>query len=120
MVGDYHEPPEELSAEARDIHRAIRTLIEELEAVDWYHQRIELCKDDELRATILHHRDEEIEHSAMSLEWLRRHMDKFDEELRTYLFTSTFITNIEEEEEEGGEEEGGPASPDLGIGSLRD
>jgi uncharacterized protein len=97
MALAYHEPPTELSAEARDIHRALSSTIEELEAVAWYHQRAEVCADEGLKAILLHNRDEEIEHAAMGLEWLRRRIPKFDEQLRTYLFTSGPIHALEEE-----------------------
>ena len=83
----YHEPLEELSDATRDMHRAITSLMEELEAVDWYNQRVDACKDDALRAILEHNRDEEKEHAAMVLEWIRRQDPKFDEELKDYLFT---------------------------------
>jgi ferritin-like protein len=83
----YHEPVNELTQETRDMHRAIESLMEELEAVDWYQQRIDVCKDKELRAILIHNRDEEKEHAAMVLEWIRRRDAKFDKELREYLFT---------------------------------
>lgn len=83
----YHEPIKELSDETRDMHRAIVSLMEELEAVDWYNQRVDACKDPELKAILAHNRDEEKEHAAMTLEWIRRHDDKFDKELKDYLFT---------------------------------
>lgn len=82
----YHEPVEELSDETRDMHRAITSLMEELEAVDWYQQRIDACKDEELKAILRHNADEEKEHAAMVLEWIRRRDKKMDEELRDYLF----------------------------------
>ena len=69
------------------MHRAITSLVEELEAVDWYHQRVDACKDDELRAILVHNRDEEKEHAAMLLEWICRRDDKFQDELKDYLFT---------------------------------
>ncbi|RUO56370.1 MULTISPECIES: encapsulin-associated ferritin-like protein [Pseudidiomarina] len=87
----YHEPYELLSDETRDMHRAIISLMEELEAVDWYNQRIDVCKDDELRKILIHNRDEEKEHAAMTLEWIRRRDKKFDEELKEYLFTEDVI-----------------------------
>jgi len=101
MSTTYHEPTSELSAEARDVHRALASLIEELEAVDWYNQRADVTADEALRAVVLHNRNEEIEHAAMALEWLRRRIPKFDEEPRTYLFTSAPITEVEEEAEGG-------------------
>jgi ferritin-like protein len=83
----YHEPIEELSIETRDMHRAIVSLMEELEAVDWYNQRANACKDPELKAILEHNRDEEKEHAAMVLEWIRRHDPRFSDELKDYLFT---------------------------------
>ena len=89
----YHEPIEELSDETRDMHRAIISLMEELEAVDWYNQRMDACKDKELRAILKHNRDEEKEHAAMVLEWIRRRDPKFDDELKDYLFTDKAIAH---------------------------
>ncbi|KIG18722.1 hypothetical protein DB30_07737 [Enhygromyxa salina] len=91
----YHEPFEQLSVETRDIHRAIVSLMEELEAVDWYNQRVDACTDDELRKILAHNRDEEIEHAAMALEWIRRRMPVFDAQLREYLFKDGSITGHE-------------------------
>jgi len=89
----YHEPIDELSDETRDMHRAITSLMEELEAVDWYNQRVDACKDDELKAILAHNRDEEIEHAAMVLEWIRRKNPVFDSELKTFLFTDKPIAH---------------------------
>ncbi len=89
----YHEPIEELSDETRDMHRAITSLMEELEAVDWYNQRVDACKDDELRAILAHNRDEEKEHAAMVLEWIRRRDPSLDKELKDYLFTDKSIAH---------------------------
>ncbi|MGO8756467.1 MAG: encapsulin-associated ferritin-like protein [Gallionellaceae bacterium] len=89
----YHEAIEQLSAETRDMHRAIISLMEELEAVDWYNQRVDTCGDSELKAILAHNRDEEKEHAAMVLEWIRRHDPRFDKELRGYLFTDKKITH---------------------------
>jgi len=89
----YHEPYEELSEETRDLHRAIISLMEELEAIDWYNQRIDVCKDEELKGILIHNRDEEKEHAAMVLEWIRRRDSKFDEELKDYLFTEKSLTH---------------------------
>jgi uncharacterized protein len=83
----YHEPVEELSAETRDMHRALVSLMEELEAVDWYNQRAAACQDSDLKSIIEHNRDEEKEHAAMLLEWIRRKDVRFSEQLRDYLFT---------------------------------
>jgi len=108
------------------MHRALVSLIEELEAVDWYNQRAENADDDELRATLIHHRDEEIEHAMMNLEWIRRRFPKFQEHMKTYLFTEAPITEVEEaakvEEVEGARTSPSPATPpvtSLSIGSLR-
>lgn len=89
----YHEPVNELSNDTRDIHRAILSLMEELEAIDWYNQRIQTCSDSELRAILSHNRDEEKEHAAMVLEWIRRKDPAFDKELRQYLFTDKPIAH---------------------------
>jgi ferritin-like protein len=84
----YHEPIEELSDETRDMHRAIISLMEELEAVDWYNQRVDACTDAELKSILEHNRDEEKEHAAMVLEWIRRRDPKFDAELKENLFSA--------------------------------
>ena len=89
----YHEPINELRDETRDMHRAIVSLMEELEAVDWYNQRVDACKDSELRAILAHNRDEEKEHASMVLEWIRRRDLAFDHELRDYLFTEKPLTH---------------------------
>ena len=89
----YHEPIEELTDETRDMHRAITSLMEELEAVDWYNQRVDACKDEALKAILSHNRDEEKEHASMVLEWIRRKDPAFDTELREYLFTDTTIAH---------------------------
>lgn len=87
----YHEPIEELTDETRDMHRAITSLMEELEAVDWYNQRVDACKDPELKSILEHNRDEEKEHAAMVLEWIRRRDSMLDKELKDYLFTDKKI-----------------------------
>ena len=89
----YHEEVGELSDETRDMHRAIVSLMEELEAIDWYNQRVNACKDDELRSILVHNRDEEKEHAAMVLEWIRRRDPKFSGELKDYLFTTKPISD---------------------------
>ncbi|PJK28880.1 ferritin [Minwuia thermotolerans] len=119
-----HEPIERLSEETLDLHRAIVSLMEEFEAVDWYQQRVDATGDAELKAVLAHNRDEEIEHAAMNLEWLRRNMPKLDEELRANLFTEGPITGHHGEDGDAGEAHethGGPAggNGDLGIRSLK-
>jgi ferritin-like protein len=107
-----------LKPETIDRHRAIVSLMEELEAVDWYDQRAEAANDDELREILIHNRDEEKEHAMMTLEWLRRHDPGFDEQLRTYLFREGPI--VRAEAEATGSSASGPSGDgSLGIGSLR-
>ena len=89
----YHEPVDELTDATRDMHRAIISLMEELEAVDWYNQRVDACKDEELRAILALNRDEEKEHAAMVLEWIRRRDTSFEKELKDYLFTDKSIAH---------------------------
>jgi len=89
----YHEPIDVLSDATRDMHRAITSLMEELEAVDWYNQRVDACTDPELAAILAHNRDEEKEHAAMVLEWIRRQDPAFDKELKDFLFTDKPITH---------------------------
>ena len=91
----YHEPINELTKETREMHRAIASLMEELEAIDWYQQRIDACHDKELKTILAHNRDEEKEHAAMVLEWIRRRDPQFDKELREYLFTDKPMTDLE-------------------------
>ncbi len=96
-------------------HRAIASLMEELEAVDWYDQRVDATKDAELRAILEHNRDEEKEHAVMVLEWLRRRDPRFDQELRTYLFRKGSIVG-----HEAAESGAAPDDGSLGIGSLKE
>ena len=88
-----HESAAELKPATLDMHRAIVSVIEELEAVDWYQQRVDACRDPELTAILAHNRDEEKEHAAMVLEWIRRNDPAFDKELKDYLFTSEPIAH---------------------------
>ncbi len=109
-----------LSESAADVHRTLASLQEELEAVDYYHQRADRTSDAESKAILLHNRNEEIEHAVMLLEWLRRRIPEFDENLKTYLFTTAPITEIEDAAGEGGgAEPPARSSAGLGIGSLR-
>lgn len=91
-----HEPESKLSKHTLDMHRAIRSLMEELEAVDWYRQRADGTPDAQLKKIVLHNAREEIEHACMVLEWIRRNDKDFDEMLRTYLFSEGEITEVEE------------------------
>ena len=88
----FHELPQDLTPQTRDMHRAITSLMEELEAVDWYNQRVDATTDDALRIILAHNRDEEKEHASMVLEWIRRHDPVFDSHLKKYLFTTAPIT----------------------------
>jgi ferritin-like protein len=117
-----HEPADKLSPETIEFHRAVVSLMEELDAIDWYNQRAEACGDSELRKILQHNRDEEIEHAVMALEWIRRNSSKFDEALRTYLFTTGDITAIEEKETQGDRAEakrGGAPEKQLTIGEMK-
>jgi ferritin-like protein len=111
-----HESPEKLGPAIIDRHRATVSIMEELEAIDWYDQRATAADDDELREILEHNRDDEKEHAAMALEWLRRRDPSLDEQLRKYLFTEGSIT-AEEDGTGGDDADGGSGS--LGIGSLR-
>ncbi len=120
----YHEPLELLSEETKNLHRGIVSLIEELEAVDWYLQRAEACSDAELKEVLVHNRNEEMEHASMVLEWIRRRSGDFDVFLREYLFTTDPIAEKEAETEK--EKSATPVSArmaepvqSLGIGSFR-
>lgn len=114
-MSDYHEPSSELSADDRDLHRALTSLKEEIEAVDWYHQRVGLTKDDALRGVLAHNRDEEIEHACMTLEWLRRRVPAWQRHLATYLFSRDDILEIEAG---GGSNAPRNDGQGLGIGAL--
>ena len=89
----YQEPVNELSDQVCDTHRALKSLKEELEAMDWYNQRADVCKDQDLKAILTHNRGEEKEHAAMILEWLRRTDSAFEKELKDYLFTDKTIAH---------------------------
>jgi hypothetical protein len=119
-MSDYHEPTNELTNETRDYTRALNSLKEEIEAVDWYQQRVDATHDEHLKKVLAHNRDEEIEHACMALEWLRRNMEGWDENLRTYLFTTKDITEIEEGEENGENKEAEDnSSNNIRIGKIK-
>ena len=120
----YHEALELLKPQTVDRHRAIASLMEELEAIDWYDQRVDATRDEALRGILAHNRDEEKEHAAMVLEWLRRHDPCLDQQLRDYLFIEGPILEREEALEEGESAQSsrpraGTHDGSLGIGSLR-
>jgi uncharacterized protein len=123
--GSFELHEDGLTPETIDQHRAIVSIMEELEAIDWYGQRVEAATDDELRAVLAHNRDEEIEHAAMVIEWLRRHNATFDAQLKTYLWSNGPITGVEAEAEAGAGQQGdaparAAADGSLGIGSLKE
>jgi len=95
MPNSTHEDIRELSSDTINMSRALNSLIEELEAIDWYNQRVDVCDDQELASILAHNRDEEKEHASMLLEWIRRQDPAFDHELKDYLFTKGSLTDIE-------------------------
>jgi ferritin-like protein len=111
-----HEPAELLDGATIDRHRALESLIEELEAIDWYDQRVRATDDASLAAVLAHNRDDEKEHAAMALEWIRRQDPVLDQQLRLYLFRSGPIISREDVEDDAAPE---PRAPGLAIGSLR-
>lgn len=113
----FHESEGALSPETRDMHRALVSLMEELDAIDWYQQRVEATRDGELRAILAHNRGEEEEHASMLLEWIRRHNPSFAGNLKRYLFTEGSIVRTEAAAEGG--DGAAAARPRAGIGSLR-
>ena len=118
MASDtYHEASEQLTGETREMHRALVSLMEELEAIDWYQQRADVCTDTQLKDVLLHNKNEEIEHASMVMEWIRRHSDQFNEMMRKYLFTEQPITGIEKAAEADGPAPS--AAETLGIGSMK-
>ena len=114
MTNELHEPADRVGPKTIDCHRAISSIREELEAVDWYAQRATATDDPELRAILEHNRDEEKEHAAMLIEWLRRVDTSFDRHLRTYLFTTGPITELEAAATAGSDSETGPRSTPNG------
>lgn len=112
---EYHEPVELLSSETREMHRALVSAIEELEAIDWYQQRADAAEDAGLEAILLHNKNEEIEHFLMALEWIRRRNSVFDERMKKYLFSEGDITKLEAPSAQEPSSNGS-----LGIGDLRE
>src|SRR4029078_10036286 len=105
-----HEPAELLTDGTRNLHRALISLIEELEAIDWYQQRADACSDAALKAVLLHNRNEEVEHGMMTLEWLRRQEPTLEKFTRRYLFTDADIIEIEEAADAAAASTGAPTS----------
>ena len=122
----YHESRDKLSPVTQEMQRAIVSLQEELVAADWYQQRADACGDEELKAILLHNMREEVEHAAMILEWLRRNSADFGKHLKTYLFTTQPILDIEEEDTNGAasasaSDTGAPPAsrPSLTVGIMK-
>jgi uncharacterized protein len=112
-MSEFHEPPEELSPETRDFRRALNSLMEEIQAIDWYQQRVDATGDEQLKKVIEHNKQEEIEHALMALEWLRRNMNGWDEKMKQYLFKEGDIAALEEKEDDS------ESQKDLGIGKIK-
>jgi hypothetical protein len=106
---DYHESWDALPEAVRDMHRALISLREEIEAIDWYGQRIALCTDESLASVLAHNRDEEIEHAVLVLEWVRRKDPTWDAQLRQYLFTTRELGHADHEQPAR------PSGTDLGL-----
>lgn len=118
MAGDtLHESKEDISKDTCDLHRAIASLTEELDAVDWYRQRADACRDDHLRSILLHNMREEIEHSVMLIEWLRRNSRDFGANMKNYLFSDNPITDVAQN---AGKSDCGVTSSMITIGSLKE
>lgn len=118
----YHESLELLSEKTKDMHRALVSVQEELEAVDWYQQRAEATRDEQLKGLLLHNMREEIEHACMVLEWLRRNSPDFDQQMRTYLFTEKPILEVEEADSDlspAGKGRGGENLNRFTIGDMK-
>ena len=113
----FTEPADILDQQTADQAKALKSLMEEVEAVNYYNQRVAATPNTELQQLLAHNRDEEIEHAVMLIEWLRRNMEGWDKELKTYLFTSAPLVHGETESETGGGSD--TPSSGLGIGSLK-
>lgn len=118
---EYHEPIELLSAETTDMHRALVSAIEELEAIDWYQQRADACSDADLVKILLHNKQEEIEHFLMTLEWIRRRSPAFSERMKKYLFSEGDITELEKRSNSSSpSSKSRTPNHSLGIGGLKE
>jgi ferritin-like protein len=115
-----HEESELLDEPTVDRHRAIESLVEELEAIDWYDQRVRATGNGELAQVLAHNRDDEKEHAAMALEWIRRRDPELDAQLRLYLFSDGPLVSVEDAPPEPGGEANASSGAGLGIGSLRE
>ncbi len=118
MANHWTENEATLSEKTKNITRAIKTLMEEIEATMFYQQRVDVTADVELKEIMAHNRDEEIEHACMTLEWLRRNMDGWDKELKTYLFSEGSLLEVEEQGADAEDSNAG-SSKSLNIGDLK-
>lgn len=118
-MSEFHEPAEELSKATRNYRRALNTLQEEVEAIDWYQQRMDACDDEQLFKILEHNRNEEMEHASMTIEWLRRNQPGWDKQLRTYLFTEGDITSDDLKPESGAPQKKGKGDGSLNIGKIK-
>ena len=114
-MSDYHEPTKELSAKTRDYTRALHTLMEEVEAINWYGQRVDASNDTSLIEIMQHNMLEEMEHACMTMEWLRRNMPGWDGKMKMYLFTDKPVTEIEEDDKDVEEKGSDTGSSSLGL-----
>ena len=115
---EYHEPVELLSPDTIEMHRALISAIEELEAIDWYQQRADAAADRDLVKILLHNKQEEIEHFLMTLEWIRRKNPQFSEYMKKYLFSDGDITSLEQRSDSS--QPSGKSDGSLGIGGLKE
>ena len=115
----FHEPLDRLQQSTVDLHRAVVSVVEELQAIDWYSQRVDATTDPELRAILAHNGNEEKEHAAMLLEWIRRHDPVFEAHLRNHLFQDGPIVSPADVADSRG---GNGAAPRTNgsIGSLKE
>ena len=118
MTDHWTENESNLSEKTKNITRGLKTLMEEVEATMYYQQRVDVTDNIELKEIMAHNRDEEIEHACMTLEWLRRNMDGWDKELRTYLFTEGSLLDVEDRAESSGDNKT-DSGESLNIGDLK-
>lgn len=121
-MSEFHEPAEELSKSTRNFRRGLNTLQEEVEAIDWYQQRMDACDDEQLYKILEHNKFEEMEHASMTIEWLRRNQPGWDEQLRKYLFTEGDITSTDLRPAGDAPSKAKPTqqkSESLGIGQIK-
>jgi hypothetical protein len=117
-MSDHNEPLKSLDEKTKDMTRALWSLIEEIEAIQWYNERVDvITSDPELRDILVHNRNDEMEHFSMLLEWVRRNLDHLDEEMKTYLFTKLPVTVVADLKGDDAKKGGGASG--LNIGSMK-